>query len=99
MDNMTDRTGLKEVYSPSPETIETAYVKNRDEIARRAEKDSAQFWEECAKEFVWFEPWTKVLDDSNPPFYRWFVGARTNIVYNCLDRHVQTWRRNKLALI
>ena len=48
---------------------------------------------------MWFEPWTKVLDDSNKPFYKWFVGGKTNIVYNCLDRHVETWRRNKLALI
>ena len=40
-----------------------------------------------------------MLDDSNKPFYKWFVGGKTNIVYNCLDRHVQTWRRNKLALI
>jgi acetyl-CoA synthetase len=40
-----------------------------------------------------------VLDDSNPPFYKWFTGGSTNIVYNALDRHVNTWRRNKLALI
>ncbi len=47
----------------------------------------------------WFEPWEKVFDDSNPPFYKCFVGAKTNIVYNALDRHVKAWRRNKLALI
>jgi acetyl-CoA synthetase len=40
-----------------------------------------------------------VLDDSNAPFYKWFVGGKTNIVHNALDRHVKTWRRNKLALI
>ena len=45
------------------------------------------------------QKWDKVLDDSNAPFYKWFVGGKTNIVYNCLDRHVATWRRNKLALI
>ena len=40
-----------------------------------------------------------MLDESNAPFYKWFVGAKTNIVHNALDRHVKTWRKNKLALI
>ena len=61
--------------------------------------DLAGFWAAQAEEFEWFQKWDKVLDDSNAPFYKWFVGGKTNIVYNCLDRHVQTWRRNKLALI
>ncbi len=96
---MSNDNGSKEIYSPSDETIAAASIKSRDEVAGHARQDVAQFWAECAREFEWFEPWEKVLDDSNPPFYRWFVGAKTNIVYNCLDRHVQTWRRNKLALI
>jgi acetyl-CoA synthetase len=96
---MSTDNGNKEVYSPSAETIEAALIKSRAEVARQANQDLAKFWEDCAREFEWFEPWEKVLDDSNPPFYRWFVGAKTNIAYNCLDRHVQTWRRNKLALI
>ena len=58
-----------------------------------------EFWEDMAKELEWSEPWTQVLDDSNAPFYKWFVGAKTNIVHNAIDRHVKTWRRNKLALI
>ena len=40
-----------------------------------------------------------MLDDSNKPFYKWFTGAQTNIVHNCLDRHQQSWRKNKLALV
>jgi acetyl-CoA synthetase len=40
-----------------------------------------------------------VLDDSNPPFFKWFVGGKTNIVHNALDRHLKTFRKNKLALI
>ncbi|MGD8598234.1 MAG: acetyl-coenzyme A synthetase N-terminal domain-containing protein, partial [Anaerolineae bacterium] len=43
--------------------------------------------------------WEQVLDESGKPFYKWFVEGKTNIVYNCLDRHVKTWQRNKLALI
>jgi acetyl-CoA synthetase len=64
-----------------------------------ASRDRRAFWGERAECFHWFRRWDEVLDDSNPPFYRWFVGGRTNIVYNALDRHVATWRRNKLALI
>jgi Acetyl-coenzyme A synthetase N-terminus len=45
------------------------------------------------------EPWTTVLDDSKAPFFKWFVGAKTNIVHNAIDRHLKTHRRNKLALI
>ena len=68
-------------------------------MARAAEQDLQAFWAREAANFVWFNGWDKVLDDSNPPFYKWFTGATTNIVYNCLDRHLSTWRRNKLALI
>jgi acetyl-CoA synthetase len=86
-------------YEPSPDVLEKAYVKNRAELAQRAADDLEGFWAECAAEYEWFSPWDKVLDDSNKPFYKWFVNAKVNIVTNCLDRHVDTWRRNKLALI
>ena len=89
----------QEVYPPSPNVVAAAHIKSYEEMARCADQDLGGFWAERAKEFVWFKPWDKVLDDSNKPFYKWFVGAQTNIAYNCLDRHVQTWRRNKLALI
>ncbi len=89
----------KETYQPNRDVLENAIVKNPDELTKWANQDLAGFWEEQAKEFTWFSPWDKVLDDSNKPFYKWFTGAKTNIVYNCLDRHVNTWRRNKLALI
>ncbi len=88
-----------DVYPPSAEIVNAAHINNRDVLANMASLDLAKFWEEQAKEFEWFSPWDKVLDDSNPPFYKWFTGATTNIVYNCLDRHVAGWRRNKLALI
>lgn len=88
-----------EVYYPSEEVIKNANVKNWDELNERAVKDYEGFWEEMAKELHWFGKWKKVLDDSDKPFYKWFTGAKTNIVYNCLDRHVKTYRRNKLALI
>ncbi|HEX7973068.1 MAG TPA: acetate--CoA ligase, partial [Anaerolineales bacterium] len=66
---------------------------------QRSLDDPEGFWGEQAEELEWFEKWTKVLDDSHAPFYKWFVGGKTNIVYNALDRHQKTWRKNKLALI
>ena len=96
---MTDERAYQELYKPLPEVIATAYVKDHKELSRRAGQDLAGFWAEQAQQFEWFRPWDKVLDESNKPFYKWFVGAQTNIVHNCLDRHVRTWRRNKLALV
>ncbi len=89
----------KDIYKPSQDAIESAYIKNRKEVTKEANDDLAKFWAQQAREFEWFKPWDKVLDDSNKPFYKWFVGGETNIAFNCLDRHVQGWRRNKLALI
>ena len=47
----------------------------------------------------WFKKWDQVLDESDPPFYKWFVGGKLNITYNCLDRHLTSWRRNKAAIV
>ncbi len=57
------------------------------------------FWTEKAKAIDWFKTWDKVLDDSNPPFYKWFCGGRLNACYNALDRHLNTPRKNMLAYI
>ena len=58
-----------------------------------------EFWETVANEIEWFKKWDKVIDDSNPPFYKWFVGGELNPSYLCLDRHVKSWRKNKVAII
>lgn len=88
-----------EVYYPSPEVIAKARLKDWDALARRAHEDLEGFWEEEASELEWYQKWERVLDDSNKPFYKWFVGGKVNIVHNCLDRHQKTYRKNKLALI
>ena len=88
-----------EIYRPSPEIVAGAHVPVWETKASQAEQDLTGFWAERARELEWYQPWTTVLDESNKPFYKWFVGGKVNIVYNCLDRHVKTWRRNKLALI
>jgi len=66
---------------------------------RKALEDPTTYWDEKARQLFWFKIWDKVLDDSNPPFYKWFVGGETNISYNALDVHIKTWRRNKAAYI
>ena len=88
-----------EVFYPPEETVKEARVPDWDVFTNKAERDYVGFWEREADQLHWFREWDKVLDDSQKPFYKWFVGAKTNIVYNCLDRHLQTARRNKLALI
>jgi Acyl-coenzyme A synthetases/AMP-(fatty) acid ligases len=69
------------------------------EVYRKSLEDPVGFWEREAARLYWREKWDKTYDDSNPPFYRWFVGGRTNIAYNALDVHVKSGRGNKAALI
>ena len=88
-----------EVYYPSQEVVNYANISNWDELNKNASSDYLGFWGSLANELDWFKKWDKVLDDSNKPFYKWFTGGRCNIAYNCLDKHVKTFRRNKLALI
>ena len=60
--------------------------------------ESGKFWGRIAAELHWFKPWEQVLE-WDCPWAKWFVGGQINLSYNCLDRHVATWRRNKAALI
>ncbi len=89
-----------EIYPPPEAVVAQANVPNYLELREQALEDLEGFWDARAQEMIdWFEPYEKVLDRSGAPFYKWFVGGKTNLAYNALDRHVTTWRRNKLALI
>lgn len=88
-----------EVYYPSADVVSQATVQDWDALDRQAKADLPRFWAERAEELEWFQKWDKVLDDSNKPFFKWYVGGKVNIVHNCIDRHLKTWRKNKLALI
>jgi len=96
---MTKKEMEGEVYYPSDEVVAQANAKDWDAMAEKALKDPVAFWEAEANELEWYQKWDKVLDDSNKPFFKWFVGAKTNIVHNAIDRHLKTHRKNKLALI
>ena len=69
------------------------------DIHKRSLEDPDGFWSEAAAGLHWHKRWDKVLDDSNPPFYRWFAGAECNTCYNAVDRHVEGGRADQLALI
>ena len=88
---------FNEKFYPSNEKISSG-EKRRQEWERSI-KNPSEFWAEKAKAIDWIKPFDKVLDDSNPPFYKWFQGGKLNIAYNALDRHVKTQRKNKLAYI
>jgi acetyl-CoA synthetase len=86
-------------YYPSKEIIENANVKDYESVYKHSIENREKFWAEQAEHLHWFKKWDKVLDATNPPFYKWFTGSKTNIIYNALDRHQSTAIRNKLALI
>ena len=89
------------VFPPSETFSELAHIKSMDELEKlRAEAaaDPEAFWARMAEELHWFKTWDTVLK-WDPPHAEWFGGGRINISYNCLDRHLRTWRRNKAALI
>ena len=88
-----------ELYHPSKEVTDGAHVREYESLYKKSIKNPTGFWGERAEELEWFRKWDKVLDDSKAPFFKWFVGGRTNIVHNAIDRHLKTNRKNKLALI
>ena len=88
-------------FEPSAAFSRNAYVKSLEEyerIYKHAADNPEEFWGGIAKELHWFKPWTRVLE-WNAPWAKWFVGAETNISYNCLDRHVLNGKRHKAAFI
>jgi acetyl-CoA synthetase len=66
-------------------------------LRARADLDPDAFWAEQARELHWDEPFTTVLDDSDPPFYKWFTDGKLNVSYNCLDRHIEAGRGSRVA--
>jgi acetyl-CoA synthetase len=89
-----------EMYYPSAEVIAQANVPDYLELRQQAIADPLPFWDARAKELLdWYEPYQQVLDTSTAPFFKWFVGGKTNIAYNALDRHVKSAHKNKLAII
>jgi len=93
----------KQIYEPSDAVKMKASIRNMEEYRKfyqRSVDDPEGFWGDLAGQLDWFKKWDKVLDaDFNKPEIKWFTGGKLNASYNCLDRHLNTWRSNKVALI
>jgi acetyl-CoA synthetase len=94
---------LKEqrVFKPEAAFSSQAHISSReayDALIKKAAEDPEGFWAGIASELHWFQKWTKVLE-WDLPSSKWFVGGKTNISYNCLDRHLTTHRKNKVAIL
>jgi acetyl-CoA synthetase len=90
------------IFPPPKSFSEHAHIKSMEELERlrsEANENPEAFWARLAEEELhWFKKWDSVLKWT-PPHAEWFAGGKINISYNCLDRHLSTWRRNKAALI
>src|SRR5438270_5148303 len=89
------------LFPPPSEFSSKAHIKSMADYERlcgEADRDPDTFWANIARELDWYEPWNKVLE-WDAPWAKWFVGGKINLSYNCLDRHLHTWRKNKAALI
>jgi acetyl-CoA synthetase len=88
---------FNEKYSPSIAKVSSGEIRKAE--WERSIKNPREFWAEKAKAIDWFKAPTQVLDDSNPPFFKWFADGELNVTYNALDRHVKSNRKNKVAYI
>jgi propionyl-CoA synthetase len=75
-----------------------ALMKAEDVFGKSLE-DPESFWEKAAEDVAWYKRWERILDDSQPPFYRWFPGGELNTCYNALDVHIEKGRGGEMALI
>lgn len=94
----------KRTFEPPKEHSDKAYITSMEqfeEVYKRSIEDPDGFWAERSEELIhWFKKWDTVSDyDLKKPEVKWFVGGKTNIAYNCLDRHLENGRRNKAAII
>ncbi len=86
----------QELFEPPAEFSRQALISD-ESIYDEAAADPQAWWAKQAEALDWFEPWDEVLDESNAPFYKWFVGGKLNASYNCLDRHVEAGRGDRVA--
>ena len=90
------------IFNPSEKIVKNANISGMDnykKLVNNFKNDYQGTWSELAKELlIWDKPFTKILNDKNPPFYKWFEDGKLNASYNCLDRHLET-QPNKTAII
>ena len=89
-------------FSPPEDFSSKAHIQSMEDykaLHQRSIQDPEGFWSEVASELHWFKTWDTVLNDDDKPFFKWFEGGKTNISYNCLDRHLDGPNRDKPAII
>jgi len=89
---------IGEKYYPPEGLVKRAWIKDYEDLYKRSVEDPEEFWAEVAEELSWFKKWEKVLE-WNFPYAKWFAGGKTNITYNCLDRHIKNGKGDKTAYI
>nr|WP_297383676.1 acetate--CoA ligase [uncultured Roseateles sp.] len=99
---MSDKISDK-IYNPPQAAVQGAHVSGMaayEALCQEAETDYAGYWARQARELLsWKQPFTKVLNESDAPFFKWFEDGRLNVSYNCLDRHVEAGRGERVAII
>jgi acetyl-CoA synthetase len=93
---MSESTELESRRFPAPEQL-AAQANVGPDVYERAAQDRLGFWAEAADRLSWAQKWDEVLDWSNPPFAKWFVGGKLNVAYNCVDRHVEAGHGEQVA--
>ncbi len=89
-------------FPPTKEFSEKAHIKSMEaykSMYQQSIQDPEKFWSEVANDLHWFKKWDTVLEDSKKPFFSWYKGAKTNLCYNCVDRHLEGPNKNKAAVI
>ncbi len=100
-ENITSILSEERVFKPGTSFARNAYIgsfSGYKKIYDASIRNPQKFWAEAAGQLVWFKKWKKVLE-WKIPFAKWFIGGKLNVSYNCLDRHLETWRKNKAAIV
>src|SRR5690242_3312468 len=88
-------------FECAPEFAQRAHIRSPEEyeqLYKESVEQPEKFWARVARELYWFRVWDRVLE-WKAPWAKWFVGGKINLSYNCVDRHVETWRKNKAAIV
>jgi len=94
------------VFTPSSDLVKNANITvymqskgfdNYEDFYKWSLANRFEHWDDMSRELHWFDPWQKTFEWTNKPFFKWFVGGKFNAAYNCLDRHMQTPTRTKVA--
>ena len=101
--SITSMQAENRIFKPSKELSKKAYIKSMKQykdIYQKSMDDTDAYWAEAAEQLDWIKKWDKVSQaDFKKAEFKWFTGGKINVSYNCIDRHLNTWRKNKAAII